>query len=200
MKKTDFRKHAAADLPAVFLLLLILLLVVMVHRFQGAKIYATAVDPYFLMQPEVCTTEAIDDFAGVQRSYTFTIQHEEAVRRGASLYAWMHHTCATVLLDGELNYDNLPDGSTQVGRTPGNYWLTVPFREEYLGKTLTITLTPVYSSVRDEEPQFFQISRDTLLSMILLPQDLTQLLLAAIAVTATGGRGRSGSSARPAIC
>ena len=184
MKKTDFRKHAAADLPAAFLLLLILLLVVMVHRFQGAKIYTAAVDPFFLMQPENCTTEVIDDFAGVQRSYTFTIQHEEAVRRGASLYAWLHHTCATVLLDGELYYDNLPDGSAQVGRTPGNYWLTVPFREEYLGKSLTITLTPVYSSVRDEEPQFFQISRDSLLSMILLPQDLTQLLLAAIAVTA----------------
>ncbi len=160
MKKTDFRKHAAADLPAAFLLLLILLLVVMVHRFQGAKIYTAAVDPFFLMQPENCTTEVIDDFAGVQRSYTFTIQHEEAVRRGASLYAWLHHTCATVLLDGELYYDNLPDGSAQVGRTPGNYWLTVPFREEYLGKSLTITLTPVYSSVRDEEPQFFQISRD----------------------------------------
>ena len=171
MKKTDFRKHAAADLPAAFLLLLILLLVVMVHRFQGAKIYTAAVDPFFLMQPENCTTEVIDDFAGVQRSYTFTIQHEEAVRRGASLYAWLHHTCATVLLDGELYYDNLPDGSAQVGRTPGNYWLTVPFREEYLGKSLTITLTPVYSSVRDEEPQFFQISRDSLLSMILLPQE-----------------------------
>ena len=64
MKKTDFRKHAAADLPAAFLLLLILLLVVMVHRFQGAKIYAAAVDPYFLMQPEVCTTEAIEAITG----------------------------------------------------------------------------------------------------------------------------------------
>jgi len=184
MKKHAFRKDVLSDFLAGGFFLLLLLLVILVYRFPGVTVYAPAVDPFFLMQPETDTTESIDDYAGVQRTYTFTVQHDVAVRRGASLFVWLRHTYATVLLDGEVRYDSLPDGSARVGKTPGNYWLTVPLREDYIGKTVTVTLTPVYSSVRDEVPRFFQISRDSLMNMMLLPQDLGMVLLGAVAAAA----------------
>ena len=182
MKTQVKGKAALSDILAAVLLGLLLLLVVLVHRTPGFEPYPPAVNPFFLMQPEEIREESISGYAGVSRTYTFTVQHDEAVRRGASLYVWLRHTNAAVWLDGELRLDTTETDTPHIGHTPGNYWLTVPLHEEDIGKTLTVRLTPVYNNVRDTEPVFFQISRDTLMSMMLLPQDLPMLSLGAAAV------------------
>lgn len=182
MKTGGKSKAALPDILATVLLGMLLLLVLLVHRTPGFEPYAPAINPFFLMQPEEIREESISGYAGVSRTYTFTVQHEEAVRRGASLYVWLHHTNATVWLDGKQQLDTTETDTPHIGHTPGSYWLSVPLREDDIGKNLTVRLTPVYNNVRDEEPVFFQISRDTLMSMMLLPQDLPMLVLSAAAV------------------
>jgi len=101
MKTQVNGKTALSDVLAAVLLGLLLLLIVLVHRTPGFQPYPPSVNPFFLMQPEEIREESISGYAGVSRTYTFTVQHDEAVRRGASLYVWLRHTNAVVWLDGD---------------------------------------------------------------------------------------------------
>ena len=186
MKKATLNRTFPAWLAAVAVFALCVLLIALIHLFPGSWRYANAVNPFFLMQPDSVEEEAIPDYAGIRRTYTFTIpEADSATTTGARLIVYLRHTLAEFSIDGTTLYNDLTENGTfHVGKTPGCYWISIPVRPFYAGKTARVTLTPVYESVRGDEPVFMVISRDTLLSMIELPDDAFLLTLSLVAAAA----------------
>ena len=187
MKKRKLFKQRGAELTAGFIFLLCVLLVLCIHRNPGFTKFANGVPPYAILQPESVTEEVIDDYAGVRRSYTLTLPEAEGLTTvGARVSFYLRHTIAAYSIDGSTVQNDLSeDESFHIGRTPGNYWVNIPIRPAYAGKTLRVTLTPVYNSVRNETPVFQVITRDALLTMVELPQDGLMMTLSIVAI-ATG--------------
>ena len=180
--KREFLPEAAAALAAV----LCILLVVLIHWNPGFTRYANAVTPFFILQPDSVTEETIPDYAGVRRTYTFTLPDADtATTTGARISFYLRHTIAAYSIeDSDLDNDLGENDAPHIGRTPGNYWVNIPMKPVYAGKTLRVTLTPVYDSVRDEEPAFMVITRDMLMTMLELPEDGLMLTLSVIAAGA----------------
>ncbi len=184
MKKKLFHKAFCAETAAVLVLALCVLLVVLVHLDPGSERYANAVNPFFLLSPDSVEEEVIPDYAGIRRTYTLTLpEADSATTTGARLSVFLRHTLAEISIDdSRLYYDLTESGTSHIGKTPGSYWVSFPVRPVYAGKTVHVTLTPVFESVRNEEPVFMVISRDMLLSMIELPKDGLLLILSLAAV------------------
>ena len=178
MKLFRFLKtHIAAVALTVFVLVC-LALVVVVHIAPGAQRYAYAPYSFSILQPESVEEIPISDYAGVRRSYVFTIPEGNVTTTGARLMVYLRHTSARIWIeDSALEYDSGELDTPHIGKTPGNYWVNVPVRPVYAGKTLHIELTPVYESVRNDEPTFYLIGHEDLLNLIVRPQDSLMLVL-----------------------
>jgi hypothetical protein len=185
MRSGKALKTRLPELALGIFLAVSLLLVGLIHHNPGLTRYAYAPYSFFMLQPEEVTEETIPAYAGVRRNYTFTIPEGSAVNIGARISFYLRHTNATLSIeDSELTYDSSEHDTPHIGHTPGNYWVTVPVRSNYAGKTLHITLTPVFQSVRNETPTFYLIGHEQLLTMLLIPEDGLMLsLCAAAAVT-----------------
>ena len=171
------------DLLALLAAALLLTLALLVHRDPGLTRYAYAPYSFFLLEPQEVTEEVVHEYAGVRRTYTLTVPEGNVTATGASLLFYLRHTVARVELEGgELRCDSAETPSRHIGHTPGNYWVRVPLRPACAGKTVRVTLTPVYGSVRGETPTFWLIGHEQLLNMVLLPQDALMLALCAAAV------------------
>ncbi len=180
------KKHLpTAELVSALLLALCVLLVAMVHARPGFPRYAEAVSPFFILTPDTETEEKIEGFAGLRRDYTFTIpEAKTATTSGLRLMVYLRHTVAAFRIEGtELCVDYSADGSPRTGTTPGNYWISIPMRPMYAGKTLHLSLTPLYPGVKDAQPQFMIISREALLRMVELPRDALLLVSSVLALT-----------------
>ena len=175
-----------AEIATAVAVLLCVLLVALIHINPGFNRYASAVTPFFILQPDSVTEESIPDYAGVKRTYTFTIpEADSATTTGARLSVYLRHTIAEFSVeDSTLENDLSALDTPHIGKTPGNYWVSIPVRPAFAGKTVQVTLTPVYSSVLDETPTFMVITRDMLLSMIELPEDRLLMMLSEIAIGA----------------
>ncbi|MBR5364927.1 MAG: histidine kinase [Clostridia bacterium] len=184
MKKAISCKTLPAVLASVLVFALSVLLVVLIHLAPGSERYANAVNPFFLLQPDSVTEEVIPDYAGIRRTYAFTLpEADSATTTGARLSVYLRHTLAEFSVDDSTLYNDLTESeTTHIGKTPGSYWISIPVRPAYAGKTVRVTLTPVYGSVRNEEPVFMVIGRDTLLGMVELPKDGFLLILSFTAV------------------
>ena len=178
-------RKVLSELVLAAFLLICLLLVGLIHRNPGLTRYAYAPYAFFVLQPEEVTEEAIPGYAGLRRSFTFTIPEGSATTIGARISFYLRHTNAEISIDDSaLIYDSSELDTPHIGQTPGNYWVTVPVRPNYAGKQLHITLTPVFQSVRNEIPTVYLIGHEQLLTMMLIPQDALLLsLCAAAAVT-----------------
>ena len=153
----------------------------------GMKSLSPAINSFVLLRPDAVTEEMIPDYAGVRREYTFDLAKapQNSERGGRSLFVYLRHTGAVLALDGVVHADvSVDDTLPHIGRTPGNYWLSLPISAAYAEKTMTITLTPVYSSVRDIEPMFLLIDRQPLLTMLLMPKETALFVLSLAAVAA----------------
>lgn len=179
------RKHIP-EVAAGLCVALCILLVALIHINPGFPRYANAVTPFFILQPDNVTEETIPDYAGVQRTYTFTLpEADTATTTGARLSVYLRHTIAAFSIEDSALENDLSEVDTpHIGKTPGNYWISIPMKPVYAGKTLQVTLTPVYDSARDEEPVFMVITRDMLLTMVELPEDWLLLVLSVIGVVA----------------
>ncbi len=186
MKKRLFFNEYRAALVTASVFLLCVLLVVLIHVNPGFVRHADAVTPFFILQPDSVLEEAIPDYAGVRRTYTFRIPETHTVTTtGARLTFYLRHTIAQFSVeDSSLAVDLSEEGTPHIGKTPGNYWASMPMRPAYAGKTVRVTLTPVYDSVRDETPVFLIITRDALLTMMELPKDGLLLVLSLVSVAA----------------
>ena len=176
-------------LAAIVLLCLILVLLVQLR--PGMRLYMNASYSILPMRPESCE-EFPGENGALTRSYRFTVPDGAVVRRGLRLSLYLQHSYVKVWLDDELRYSSWDDGSRSIGRTPGNYWLTVALRSDYAGKSLRIEITPVYGSAwsmtpswlvllpeaaQPGEPQFLFIDHGQLLTQLTLPRDLPVLMI-----------------------
>ncbi len=177
-------KKALPELALGAFLFACLLLVGLIHHSPGLARYAYAPYSFYILQPDGVREEVVSEYAGIRRSYVFTLpETESATTIGARISFYLRHSYAELSIDdSELRYDSSELDTPHIGMTPGNYWVTVPVRPNYAGKTLRITLTPVFESVRNETPTFYLIGHEQLLTMLLIPEDTLMLCLCAAAV------------------
>lgn len=159
---------------------------VFVWNRPGMDVVAPSVNPFFLLQPQSVTEEAIPDYAGVRRVYAFDLSKAPPDGgRGRTLAVYLRHTIAVLEMEGKTPASTGERADQwHIGRTPGNDWLTLPIYANYNEKTLYITLTPVYGSVRDAQPVFFLIDREPLINLLLLPREGPLLALGGVAAAA----------------
>ena len=185
MKKLPTAKGKAANPVIVILFMLCILIVALVHRSPGFVSMSPSINPFFILQPESVDEEAIDGYAGVRRVYRFDLSRQPlSGRRGQALCVYLRHTAAELKLDGQVRYSTMETDTPHIAHTPGNGWMTLPILEEYAGSVIDVELIPVYESVRDEQPMFLIIDRESLITMMLLPREGVQLVLSLIAVVA----------------
>ena len=73
MRIRGFFRRRAAELAAGLTALICLLLVLLIHRDPGFNRFANGVTPFTILQPESVTEETVEGYAGLRRSYTFTL-------------------------------------------------------------------------------------------------------------------------------
>ena len=181
--KKPINRQIAADLPVALALAAAIALSAFLWHASGMKGVAPAVSPFLVMRPQTVREEVIADYAGVRRVYEFDLTKAAGVRAG-TLFVHLRHTIAIAEKDGMLLADTGESESWHIGRTPGNYWLTLPIYPEDAGKTLRVTLTPVYASVRGEEPDFLVMDRQMLLHLEVLPGEGAALVLSCVTAAA----------------
>lgn len=184
MKKFQFRRQYLIELTIALTVAIGGFVAVFVWKTPGMKSVSPAINPFFMLQPQSVTEEAIPDYAGVRRVYAFDMaKAPDNKGRGRSLFVYLRHTIAEIEMDGRI-YADTGESVNQwhIGRTPGNYWLTLPIYADYGEKVIRVTLTPVYDSVRDEQPLFLLIDREPLIHLMLLPQEGVLLTLSVLAV------------------
>lgn len=177
--KTRIDRQRAVDLAVALVFAAVIALAAFLWNTSGMKGVAPAISPFLVMRPLEMREEVIADYAGVQRVYEFDLTKASGVRAG-TLFVHLRHTIAVVEKDGRVVADTGEAPSWHIGRTPGNYWLTLPIFPGDAGKTLRVTLTPVYQSVRGIEPDFLVIDRQMLLHLEVLPDEAAVLLLSCV--------------------
>ena len=187
MEKNRLKNLHSAEAAIFCIFLLSVLMVILIHFNPGSIRFASAVTPYSILQPDTVTEEKISEYAGIRRTYTLKLPDtKSATTTGSRLTFYLRHTIVQYSIPGTNLSNDLSEYETpHIGKTPGNYWVSIPIKPEYAGKTVNITLTPVYKSNTGKNPIFMVITRDMQLAMVELPKDGLLLLLSFIAV-ATG--------------
>ena len=136
MKRTCTYHSYLAEAAALAVCLLCVLLVTLIHLNPGFTYYSSAVTPYLILQPDSVREEAIPDYAGIRRTYTLTMPDSNTVTTtGARLTFYLRHTIAQYEVENStIKNDMAEKDSPHIGRTPGNYWVSIPVRPAYAGK------------------------------------------------------------------
>ena len=186
MKNFSFRRFFRIEPLLALAAAVCLFIAVFVWKRPGMRVISPSVNAFFVLQPQSVTEEAIDDYAGVRRVYEFDLSKAPDNKgRGRSVFVYLRHTVAVLEMEGKTPADTGERADQwHIGRTPGNYWLTLPIYADYGGKVLRITLTPVYDSVRDDRPLFLLIDREPLITLMLLPKEGAMLALSVLAAVA----------------
>lgn len=108
------------------------------------------------------------------------------VKHGARLSFFLQHTVTEVWLEDQLRLSTMEPDAFHIGKTPGKGWITVPIHPDQSGKMLTIILTPVYKSIKWEDPQFLLIEHGDLLNLIVERED-RPWIIAAVFTLIPGG-------------
>lgn len=126
------------------------------------------------------SVEEIEDASapiGVRKEYSWQIQQIDS--NESCLMFYIVHSYAQVRLDGETVYSLTQGKNTRIGNSPGSNWVVVPLYQSDAGKEVTVTVTPVYTSVQNREV-LFQIGARYAVFMLRLTKDLPQILLASL--------------------
>ena len=189
MKKTgELKNHfpSVRFVDAVILLILLLFSALLVFQFTspGTKSAGPAMNSFFILQPQSVTEEVIPEYAGVRRTYQFDMSKLSISNaRTRNFFVYLRHTIAQLEIDGKTAFDmSEKQDEFHIGHTPGNYWLSIPIYDVYYEKTISLSLVPVYGSVRDEQPVFYLIDREPLLNMIILPKELLLIALSSFVI------------------
>ena len=183
------KKHILPEkiIDAVILLLIVLSAALLVFQFYspGTKTAGPALNSFFILQPQSVTEEVIPEYAGVRRTYQFDMSKlPVSSARTRSFFVYLRHTIATIEINGKTAFDTGEDQNVfHIGHTPGNYWLSIPIYDIYYEKPISLTLTPVYHSVRNEQPVFYLIDREPLLNMIVLPNEMPLIAMSVFVIT-----------------
>ena len=178
MKKL-FNKNRIMGIVILILFLLSAFTVVYIHINPGYVHMFPAGNSFMILEPESVEERVIDGYTGVQRIYTVTLP--KSVYPGTQIRFYLRHTYATFYLDNSSRADAPAEYNTyHVGHTPGHYWMSIPVHHSLAGEKMHIVLTPVYTSVMREEPEFYFTDRDTLLTGIVFPKDRFMLVLSIV--------------------
>ncbi len=190
MEKTEtFKKRSSQEriIDAVILLSFVLSLAILIFQYfsPGLKAISPPVSSYRILQPQSVKEEVIPDFAGVRRTYQFDMTKVPGGSgRGRTFFVYLRHTNAVLETDGNIIADTgVNQNMPHIGLTPGNYWLSLPIYGDYDKKTIDLTLTPVYGSVRNEQPVFLLIDREPLLNLMVLPKEMPLITMSLFAIT-----------------
>ena len=174
-------------IDAVVLLLIVLSFAMLIFQFHtsGIKTAGPAVNSFFILQPQSVTEEVIPEYTGVRRTYQFDMSKIPGNKgRGRTFFVYLRHTAAVLKMDGEAIVDTGEDPNVfHIGHTPGNYWLSLPIYASYDEKVIDLTLTPIYNSVRNEQPLFLLIDKDPLLNLMVLPGEMPLIAISLFAIT-----------------
>lgn len=91
------------------------------------------------------------------------------------------HSYAEVRLDGELIYRLTAGDNARIGNSPSSNWVVVPLYRSDVGRTVTVTVTPVYKSVQNRE-MVFKIGSRYAVFMQRLKTDLPQIILSSLCI------------------
>ena len=178
-------RTAAVRIAAVLLAVTCLIMALLVRSNPGTNPYSYAPYAFYILTPDSVVETEPDSYAGVTRTYTFTIPEDDTrLRHGARLSFFLRHTIAELTLDGERVYSSGEYDTPHIGKTPGIYWLTAAMRSDYAGKELKIALTPVYNGIDIGEPMFLLIDHEQLLLRIVLPEDAFALIIGVVTLIA----------------
>ena len=190
MKKTEAGKKLILTekiIDALILLLILLSAALLAFQFYspGTKTAGPAVNSFFILQPQSVTEEVIPEYTGVRRTYQFDMSKIPGNKgRGRTFFVYLRHTAAVLKMDGEAIVDTGEDPNVfHIGHTPGNYWLSLPIYASYDEKVIDLTLTPIYNSVRNEQPLFLLIDKDPLLNLMVLPGEMPLIAISLFAIT-----------------
>ena len=183
-KKRSFPERLI-DAVILFAFILSLAMIIFQYISPGLKSISPAINPYRILQPESVTEEVIPEYAGVRRTYQFDMSKvPDNKGRGRTFFVFLRHTAAVLKTDEEIIADTGEDPNVfHIGHTPGNYWLSLPIYASYDEKVIDLTLTPIYNSVRNEEPVFLLIDKDPLLDLIVLPKEMPLIGISLFTVT-----------------
>lgn len=143
MKKNRFW---IAGIAAFLILLLVLLL-----QCSSDWLILSRQEPKDLMLTPTLTTLNYDDNGSIIGK-TFTFDLPEIPETGENLFAYVVHQYAQVNLDDELVAVCSEPANPHLGRSPGCYWITIPLKDSDSGKTLTLSLENIYSTMRPRDP------------------------------------------------
>ena len=116
---------------------------------------------------------------GVRKEYTWQIGKID--NNESCLIFYVVHSYAEVRLDGELIYSLTTEDKTRFGISPSSNWIVVQLYPSDVGKTATVTVTPVYKSVQSREVDF-KIGSRYAVFMRRLAIDLPQIILSCLCV------------------
>ncbi len=116
---------------------------------------------------------------GVRKEYSWQI--EEIDNSESCLMFYVVHSYAEVRLDGELLYSLTVDENTEIGHSPSCDWVVVPLYPTDVGRTATVTVTPVYKNVESRKVDFMIGSRYAVF-MQRLAIDLPQIILSFLCI------------------
>ena len=97
-------KKVLPELAIGAFLFVCLLLVCLIHHSPGLARYAYAPYSFYILQPDEVREEAVSEYAGIRRSYIFTLpEAESATTIGARISFYLRHSYATLSIeDSEL--------------------------------------------------------------------------------------------------
>lgn len=107
--------------------------------------------------------EQINAPIGIVEEYSFKVP--ENLQSDTFLYFYLQQQFLKVYLDGVSIYRLMPSGNSQIIKTPGCSWVSIPIYREDAGKIIRIIVTPVYQSILDEPVEFTFASKEDLMLM-----------------------------------
>lgn len=91
--------------------------------------------------------------AGIQKEYI--LKPELTAGSENSLIFYQVHHSVELYLEGELVFSLMPEAEGLSGGTVGCSWIVFPLRAVDAGSEIRVSLTPLYSEVKDRVPEFF---------------------------------------------
>lgn len=116
---------------------------------------------------------------GMRREFTWQIGDMD--NNESCLIFYIVHSYAEVRFDDELIYSLTAGENACIGDSPSSNWVIIPLYQSDVGRTVTVTVTPVYKSVQNREVMF-KIGSRYAVFMQRFKTDLPQLILSSLCI------------------
>lgn len=167
-------KSNLVELLPIALLLIALIAGLVICRVTSLD-YRTGLRDFFMTIDDADhRAETIDGYQGYAVTYSFELPESEIEQQDLLFY--VKHAYTTIRVDGRVRYRMQETSKPHIGHTPGHYWVTMPLQEEDKGKSVEITVVPVYKNYSDNLPRIFITSIHYVLSTFLY-REFPQFLL-----------------------